>query len=84
MTYIDKNKRRSTAEKGYLTPQVLSRPNLTVALHAQVTRILFKTEGNITRAVGVQFAKARDGPRYQVSARAEVLVWYAIPSPCIN
>lgn len=80
MTYIDKEKTRSTAETGYLTPQVISRPNLTVALHAQVTRILFKTEGQLTRAVGVEFAKTRNGPRYQVSARVEVLIWYAASS----
>ncbi|KAG9098136.1 hypothetical protein FS749_004590 [Ceratobasidium sp. UAMH 11750] len=70
MTYIAPTLTRSSAEAAYLTPTVLARRNLTVATNAQVTRILF--EGK--RAVGVEFARNKDSPRYQVRARKEIIL----------
>ena len=74
VTFIDSKGRRVTTESAYLTPEVLARPNLTVATHAQVTRVLLDTsEGGKPRAVGVQF-KDRQGELYEVRARKEVVV----------
>ncbi|KAG8708464.1 hypothetical protein FRC09_001248 [Ceratobasidium sp. 395] len=70
MTYIGPTLTRCSAEAAYLTPSVLARPNLTVAINAHVTKILF--EGK--RAVGVEFARSKDAPRYQARARKEVIL----------
>ncbi|EJD45817.1 alcohol oxidase [Auricularia subglabra TFB-10046 SS5] len=74
LTYIDQHGRRSSTETAYLTPQVLARPNLKVLLGAHVTRILLAQDhGTGTkRAVGVEFAMEKRGPRYRVRARREV------------
>lgn len=54
----------------------MARPNLTVAIHATVTRILFENQPSSTkpRAVGVEFAQTENGPRYQVKAKKEVIL----------
>jgi hypothetical protein len=70
MTYISSSFTRCSAEAAYLTPSVLARSNLTVSTNAHVTRILF--EGK--RAVGVEFARDKDGIRYQARARKEVVL----------
>ncbi|KAH7334439.1 GMC oxidoreductase [Rhizoctonia solani] len=70
MTYITSAFSRSSAEAAYLTPVVLARPNLTVATNAHVTKILF--EGK--RAVGVEFSRDKDSPRYRAKARKEVVL----------
>ncbi|QRV83541.1 GMC oxidoreductase [Ceratobasidium sp. AG-Ba] len=70
MTYITPTFTRCSAEAAYLTPAVLARPNLTVATNAHVTRILFDGK----RAVGVEFARNKEGPRYQVRTRKEVIL----------
>jgi choline dehydrogenase-like flavoprotein len=69
-----KNGRRWSSARGFLRP-ALSRPNLKVETHAQVTRILF--EGR--RAVGVEFRQG-DALR-QVRAREVVLAAGAVGSP---
>ena len=76
MTYIDKKFERVSSEAAYLTSDVTARPNLTVAIHATVTRILFENQppSGKPRAVGVEFAKTEDGPRYQVKAKKEVIL----------
>ncbi|KAJ6624076.1 hypothetical protein B0H10DRAFT_2008400 [Mycena sp. CBHHK59/15] len=66
MTYVDHRGERVSSETAYLTADVLARPNLKVAIHAQVTRILFDEVNGATRAIGVEFAKTVDGPRYQL------------------
>lgn len=76
MTYIDSSGRRVTTESAYLTPAVLSRPNLTVAVKASATRIIFDTSGSRPRAVGVEFASSRYGPRFHVRAKNEVILAY--------
>ncbi|KAH9030564.1 GMC oxidoreductase [Lactarius hengduanensis] len=74
MTYIDSRGSRVTTESAYLTPTVLSRPNLTVAVNASATRIIFDTTGSNPRAVGVEFASSRDGPRFHVRTKNEVIL----------
>jgi choline dehydrogenase len=70
--------RRVTTESAYLTPPVLARPNLTVAVGARVTRILFDPApagaGGQPRASGVEFAQGPAGPRYQARAAREVIL----------
>ncbi|KZT67977.1 GMC oxidoreductase [Daedalea quercina L-15889] len=74
LTFIDSRARRVTTESAYLSPEVLARPNLVIATHAQVTRILFETaEGKAPRAVGVQF-KNRKGDMFEVRAKKEVVL----------
>ena len=53
----------------------MARPNLTVAIEATVTRILFDTSGEAPRADGVEFARTKDGPKYRVGVRNEVVLW---------
>ncbi|KAF8526147.1 GMC oxidoreductase [Gautieria morchelliformis] len=72
-SWIDPKGERSSAAHAYLTPDVLQRPNLTVALETTVTRILFSTTSGIPRAIGVELAQGPDRPVYQVNARREVL-----------
>jgi choline dehydrogenase len=76
VTYIDSRGRRVTTETGYLTPAVLSRPNLTVAVNVSATRVNFDTTGSSPRAVGVEFASSRDRSRYRVHAKKEVILAY--------
>ncbi|KAK0468990.1 uncharacterized protein EV420DRAFT_926 [Desarmillaria tabescens] len=81
LTYIDQNRERVSSESAYLTPQVLARPNLKVAINSHVTRILFDGE---KRAVGVEYANSERGPRYRSRARKEVILSAgAIHSPHI-
>ncbi|KAH9055222.1 GMC oxidoreductase [Lactarius vividus] len=78
VTYIDSRGSRVTTESAYLTPMVLSRPNLTVAVNASATRVIFDTTGLSPRAVGVEFASFRDGPRFHVRAKNEVILAYVL------
>lgn len=75
MTYTDNRGRRVSTESAYLTPEVLRRPNLNVAIHAHVTRILFETsEDGEVRATGVEFTREEKGPRYRAKATREVIL----------
>ena len=73
----------SSAAAAYLTPEVLSRPNLTVAVKVTVEKILFtKIEGGPPRAHSVRFACRKEGPRFGVFATREVILCAgAIASP---
>ncbi|KAF8740099.1 hypothetical protein AX14_008727 [Amanita brunnescens Koide BX004] len=84
MSYVDQNRERVSSESAYFTQDVLARPNLQVAIHATVTRIIFeKNDGNI-RAVGVEFARSQTGARYQARAKRDVILSAgAIHSPQI-
>ncbi|KAI8980017.1 GMC oxidoreductase [Trametes punicea] len=73
MTYINSKGRRVTSQYAYLTPEVLSRPNLKVVTRAQVTRILFDASGPTPRAVGAEFTQP-NGERFRVKARKEVVL----------
>ncbi|PPQ83095.1 hypothetical protein CVT25_003799 [Psilocybe cyanescens] len=84
VTYVDKNRERSSSEGAYLTADVLARPNLVVAINATVTRILFKRDVESTVATGVEFSNSEDGPRFQASAKKEVIISAgAVQSPHI-
>ncbi|KAK6984239.1 GMC oxidoreductase-domain-containing protein [Favolaschia claudopus] len=84
MTYIDSKTRRVSSETAYLTRNVLARPNLKVAIHAQVTRIIIDRVNGAPRAVGVEFANSPNGARFRARARKEVIVSAgAIHSPHI-
>lgn len=74
VTYIDPTVNRVSAESAYLTKKVLARSNLKVAVKASVTRIIFEKNGSTTRAVGVEFTKSKDGPKYQARAKKEVIL----------
>jgi choline dehydrogenase-like flavoprotein len=76
VTYISSSGKRVTTETAYLTPDVLKRPNLKVAVHAQVTRILFDTTGGSKKAVGVEFSREKGGPLYRVRAKQQVILAY--------
>jgi len=74
MTYIDSKGQRVSTESSYLTAEVLKRPNLTVATCVQVTRILCDAVGRKPKAVGVEFAGEKTGPRFRVKARKEIVL----------
>lgn len=72
---MDKNFKRVSAETAYLTPDVLNRPNLTVAINATVTRIHFDTvAGSKPRAVGVEFGRKEGGDKWEAFAKKEVVL----------
>ncbi|KAG7089330.1 hypothetical protein E1B28_011026 [Marasmius oreades] len=74
MTYVDQNYERVSSESAYLTPDVLARPNLKVAVNATATRILFENVDGEIRAVGVEYASSALGTRYCSRARREVIL----------
>ncbi|EKM78089.1 hypothetical protein AGABI1DRAFT_114921 [Agaricus bisporus var. burnettii JB137-S8] len=74
MTYIDQNRTRVSSETAYFTDEVLARSNLTVAINATVTGILLEKDGDETRAVGVEFANSKGGPRFTARAKKEVIL----------
>ncbi len=62
---------RSSAAKAFLRP-AQKRPNLTLAMHAHVTRVLFDKRGEGTTAVGVEWVC--DGQTQQARAEREVIL----------
>ncbi|KAJ7686122.1 GMC oxidoreductase [Mycena rosella] len=67
---------RESAATAYLTPDVLRRPNLTVALDTVVTRVILdesKADDDAPRATGVLTA-TRNGRLFAAAARCEVIV----------
>ena len=75
VNFTDSKGRRVTAEKSYLTPEVLKRPNLRVVISATVTKVILDKTGGQPRAVGVEFTSSRDAPRVSVRAGKEVILW---------
>ncbi|KAI9451422.1 GMC oxidoreductase [Lactarius psammicola] len=73
LSFIDKGKRNSAAE-AYLSPNVLSRPNLTIAVNTMVEKILFDESGAEPRAIGVEVSKSPKSPKYRVRATREVIL----------
>ncbi|GBE80631.1 Pyranose dehydrogenase 1 [Sparassis crispa] len=72
---VDRKGQRSSTASAYLTKDVLSRPNLTVAVNTTVDKVLFSTaENSSPRAVGVEVSTAPTSPRYRVAARREVIL----------
>ncbi|KIY69094.1 GMC oxidoreductase [Cylindrobasidium torrendii FP15055 ss-10] len=85
ITYVDDNRERVTSETAYLTPDVLARPNLTVAIKANVTKIVLQELPNgEKRATSVEFSNGPNMPVYRANAAKEVVVCAgAIHSPQI-
>jgi choline dehydrogenase len=79
VTYISPQRRRVSSEAAYLTPDVLQRPNLHVAIGAKATRVIFSED----RAVGAEFVN-KNGKRFRVAAKKEVLLWYALKCRSCN
>ncbi|KAI9435467.1 GMC oxidoreductase [Lactarius indigo] len=73
VSFIDKGKRNSTAN-AYLPPNVLSRPNLTIAVNTIVEKILFDESGPEPCAIGVEVSKSSKSPKYRVRATREVIL----------
>ncbi|KAJ5249845.1 hypothetical protein N7489_000255 [Penicillium chrysogenum] len=74
-TFIDPKGQRSSLATAYLSPSVLQRPNLSVACHAHVTRVLFDClSAKEPIAIGVELQTNREGARFQVHARREVIL----------
>ncbi|GMG23025.1 unnamed protein product [Aspergillus oryzae var. brunneus] len=74
-TFIDSNGQRSSLATAYLTPEVRKRPNLFIACHAHVTKLLFdRLSGDEPTAIGAEFQKQRGGELFEVHARREVIL----------
>ncbi|KAF8520744.1 GMC oxidoreductase [Hysterangium stoloniferum] len=84
-TYVNRSGKRVTTETGYLTPEVLKRGNLTIAVQCTANRILFETgKDNTPRAVGVEFVRTNVSGRFRVRVKQEVVLSAgAIHSPQI-
>ncbi|KAI0795910.1 GMC oxidoreductase [Abortiporus biennis] len=74
---IDSHGARHSTAAAYLTPEVLSRPNLTVAVNTLVEKIIFSPSGSSAaqlKAIGVQVSSSSSSPKYRVRATKEVVV----------
>jgi choline dehydrogenase len=57
-----------------LSPSVLRRRNLTVAITTAVEKVIFDESGTEPRAIGVQVSKSPKSPKYRVKANREVIL----------
>ena len=64
----------NSAAVAYLSANVLSRPNLTIAVNTMVEKILFDESGAEPRAIGVEVSKSSKSPKYRVLATREVIL----------
>ena len=74
MTYVDNMFQRVSSESAYLTHEVLSRKNITVATNATVTRIIFEEVAGEIHATGVEFAKDKNGKKYWAKSRRDIVL----------
>jgi len=65
---------RVSSESAYLTPEVLTRKNITVATNTTVTRIIFEEIADEIHATGVEFAKDKNGKRYWAKSRRDIVL----------
>ncbi|EIM79458.1 GMC oxidoreductase [Stereum hirsutum FP-91666 SS1] len=76
--YLDGKGGRHSPAKAYLTPSVVARPNLTIAVNTYTEKIIFSTTDKDSaaepRAVGVQVSQTRNGQKWRVKAGKEVIV----------
>jgi choline dehydrogenase len=63
-----------SAAIAYLSPSVLRRSNLTVAIATTVEKVLFDDSDSEPRAAGVQLSKSPVSPKYGVKANREVIL----------
>lgn len=74
-TFIDPKGQRSSFATAYLSPDVLHRSNLYVACHSYATRVLFdQITTEKPRAIGVEFQTKKEGDKFQIHAREEVIL----------
>lgn len=74
-TFISPRGARSSAATAYLPQHVVNRSNLHIATGVMVTKILFDvTTGSEPIAIGAELQTKRDGQKYHVGARKEVLL----------
>ncbi|KAI0268887.1 GMC oxidoreductase [Gloeopeniophorella convolvens] len=71
---VDGKGSRHSVAIAYLSPTVLQRTNLTVAVHTTTEKILFEDSPEGPRAVGVQVATSASSQKYRVKAKREVIV----------
>ncbi|KAI0354311.1 GMC oxidoreductase [Trametes cingulata] len=72
---VDEKHARSSSATAYLNPEVLARPNLTVAVTVMTERVLFvEAPDGRRKAVGVQISSTREGPHFAVGAKREVIL----------
>ena len=64
----------SSTATAYLTTDVLSRPNLTVAVSVMTEKILFDNSGSEPRAIGVELSTSPTSTRYCARATREVIL----------
>ena len=57
-----------------MSPSVLNRSNLTVAITTQVEKILFDESGSEPRAIGVEVSKSPISLKYRTRAKREVIL----------
>jgi len=76
MATIDAEGARSSVETGYLTRDVTARSNLKIAVGIMVEKIIMSksTASSKPRAIGVQLSTSREGPKFCVAAKNEVLL----------
>jgi len=58
----------------YLSPSVVNRPNLTIAIQVTAEKILFDEHSSEPRAIGVQVSNSPAGPKFRVKATKEVII----------
>ncbi|KAI0031468.1 GMC oxidoreductase [Vararia minispora EC-137] len=74
-TYVDEKGCRHSVAHAYLTPDVLARRNLTVAIGSHVEKVLLaETATGTPRAIGVKLSQTPGGPKYHVRATREVIL----------
>ncbi|PPR05970.1 hypothetical protein CVT24_004634 [Panaeolus cyanescens] len=81
VTYVDDNKARVSSETGYLTDDVLARPNLKVLLRAHVTKLVTEKDGEDVKVVGVEFSRNKKGATVRVRGKEIVVSGGAVHSP---
>ncbi|KAG6917039.1 hypothetical protein DXG01_004091 [Tephrocybe rancida] len=64
---------RSSSSSAYLAPNFLNRPNLTVMVNAQVSRLLQTSGGSVPTFLGVEF-RVSNGTLKQLTAKKEIIL----------
>lgn len=63
-----------SAATAYLTNEVVSRPNLTIATNIMVEKVIFDESGPTISAIGVVVSVGPTSPRYHVAASREIIL----------
>ncbi|RCI14845.1 hypothetical protein L249_6519 [Ophiocordyceps polyrhachis-furcata BCC 54312] len=71
-SFVDPAGGRSSLATAFLSPDVMKRKNLYVAIHCHVSKVLLDGDGPTPSAVGVEFRGGQDC--FQVLARREVIL----------